>query len=134
MSGGAGRVSKGAMGMNVARIFLVALIPSGNLMPRSRRLARFLNRLDIPLGFGVRHAIAAFTLGVWITVASYAAELTTNDIPPAIMREFRGAWIATVGNLNWPSKPGLPSDQQKAELRAILDNAVDLKLNAILFQ
>lgn len=63
-----------------------------------------------------------------------AAEITTNDIPPAIMREFRGAWIASVGNLNWPSKPGLSTDQQKAELRAILDNAVDLKLNAILFQ
>ncbi len=50
------------------------------------------------------------------------------------MREFRGAWIATVGNLNWPSKPGLSVEQQKAEMRAILDNARDLKLNAILFQ
>src|SRR6478672_3627888 len=66
--------------------------------------------------------------------AADAAELTPNDVPPAIMREFRGAWIATVGNLNWPSKPGLSTDQQKAELRAILDNAADLKLNAILFQ
>ncbi len=48
--------------------------------------------------------------------------------------EFRGAWVATVHNLDWPSKPGLPAAVQKAELRAILDRAQTLKLNAILFQ
>lgn len=50
------------------------------------------------------------------------------------MREFRGAWVATVGNINWPSKPGLPAEQQKAELLAMLNSAQDLKLNAILLQ
>ena len=49
-------------------------------------------------------------------------------------REFRGAWVATVYNLDWPSKPGLPAAVQKAELRAILNRAADLKLNAILLQ
>ncbi len=48
--------------------------------------------------------------------------------------EFRGAWVATVYNLDWPSKPGLPVAEQKAQLRAILDRAAQLKLNAILFQ
>jgi len=48
--------------------------------------------------------------------------------------EFRGAWVATVHNLDWPSKPGLPAAVQKGELRAILDRAQSLKLNAILFQ
>jgi uncharacterized lipoprotein YddW (UPF0748 family) len=87
--------------------------------------------------FGVRVLCAVFTLALAFFETSQlttAAELTPNDVPPAIMREFRGAWIATVGNLNWPSKPGLPTEQQKAELRAILDSAVDLKLNAIVFQ
>lgn len=42
--------------------------------------------------------------------------------------------MATVYNLDWPSKPGLPAARQKAELRAILDRAAELKLNAILFQ
>jgi len=50
------------------------------------------------------------------------------------MREFRGAWIATVHNVDWPSRDGLPADLQKAEFRAILDRAVDLKLNAIVLQ
>ena len=48
--------------------------------------------------------------------------------------EFRGAWVATVYNLDWPSKPGLPAAEQKAQLRAILDRAAQLKLNAILLQ
>ncbi len=49
-------------------------------------------------------------------------------------REFRGAWVATVHNLDWPSKPGLPEETQKAQLRALLDRAAELKLNAILLQ
>lgn len=48
--------------------------------------------------------------------------------------EFRGAWVATVHNIDWPSKAGLPAAMQKAELRAILDRAAELKLNAILLQ
>jgi len=49
-------------------------------------------------------------------------------------REFRGAWVATVYNLDWPSRPGLPVAVQQGQLRAIFDRAVDLKLNAILLQ
>lgn len=53
---------------------------------------------------------------------------------PTMEREFRGAWVATVSNIDWPSKPGLPADKQKAELAAILDKCVQLKLNAVVFQ
>ncbi|HEY2712174.1 MAG TPA: family 10 glycosylhydrolase [Chthoniobacterales bacterium] len=48
--------------------------------------------------------------------------------------EFRGAWVATVYNLDWPSKPGLSAETQKAELLALLDRAAELHLNAILLQ
>lgn len=54
--------------------------------------------------------------------------------PPPVMREFRATWIPTVGNSCWPSKSGLPVEQQKAELIALLDRAEELKLNAIIFQ
>ena len=54
--------------------------------------------------------------------------------PPAPAREFRGAWLATVANIDWPSKPGLTTAEQKAELILLLDRAVQLKLNAIVFQ
>jgi uncharacterized lipoprotein YddW (UPF0748 family) len=48
--------------------------------------------------------------------------------------EFRAAWVATVHNIDWPSKPGLPAATQQAQLRAILDRAAELKLTAILLQ
>ncbi|MBP5972514.1 family 10 glycosylhydrolase [Brasilonema sp. CT11] len=59
---------------------------------------------------------------------------TRNITPPLPTREFRGVWVATVANIDFPSQPGLSTDQQKAELIAILDRAVQLKLNAIVFQ
>ena len=54
--------------------------------------------------------------------------------PPAVRREFRGVWIATVANIDWPSQAGLPTEQQKAELVALLDRAKALNFNAVLFQ
>jgi uncharacterized lipoprotein YddW (UPF0748 family) len=49
-------------------------------------------------------------------------------------RDFRGAWIATVANIDWPSKPGLPSDQQQAEYRALLDRLQYAGMNAVIVQ
>jgi uncharacterized lipoprotein YddW (UPF0748 family) len=54
--------------------------------------------------------------------------------PPAPAREFRGLWVATVQNLDWPSRPGLDAGRQQAELLAILDLAVRLHINAIVLQ
>ena len=54
--------------------------------------------------------------------------------PPGVPREFRGAWVATVANIDWPSKPGLTVEQQKSELISLLEKAHHLNLNAILFQ
>ena len=54
--------------------------------------------------------------------------------PPAAPREFRAAWVATVANIDWPSKPGLPAGQQRAEMIVILDRARALGLNAIILQ
>ena len=54
--------------------------------------------------------------------------------PPAIIREFRGIWVATVSNIDWPSKAGLSTEQQKDELLAILDRAASLHLNAVILQ
>jgi uncharacterized lipoprotein YddW (UPF0748 family) len=53
---------------------------------------------------------------------------------PSPPREFRAVWVATVANIDWPSRKGLPTEQQQRELLAILDKAVELKLNAIIFQ
>lgn len=49
-------------------------------------------------------------------------------------REFRAAWIATVSNIDWPSKPGLPSVQQQQELISRLDALRAMGCNAVILQ
>lgn len=53
---------------------------------------------------------------------------------PPLAREFRGVWVASVANIDWPSKRSLSTAEQQAELIALLDRAAALKLNAVLFQ
>jgi uncharacterized lipoprotein YddW (UPF0748 family) len=43
-------------------------------------------------------------------------------------------WLATVGNRDWPSRPGLTADRQRAELLAYLDTAVERRLNTVVLQ
>ena len=55
-------------------------------------------------------------------------------MPGATCRELRGVWVATVGNLDWPSAPGLSASRQKQELVALLDTLAALNANAVIFQ
>jgi uncharacterized lipoprotein YddW (UPF0748 family) len=75
---------------------------------------------------------------VWLMPAMlFAAEEMYRPaaiVPPQPAREFRGAWLVTVANKDWPSKPGLSVAEQKEELIELLDRAVQLNLNAIVFQ
>lgn len=54
--------------------------------------------------------------------------------PPPVPREFRAMWVATVNNMDWPSRPDLSTAEQQRELIAILDRAAALNMNAIIFQ
>jgi uncharacterized lipoprotein YddW (UPF0748 family) len=49
-------------------------------------------------------------------------------------REFRGVWVATAWNIDWPSQRGLPVEQQKSELIQILDRIQALNFNAVILQ
>jgi uncharacterized lipoprotein YddW (UPF0748 family) len=53
---------------------------------------------------------------------------------PEINREFRGVWISTVANINWPSKNNLSVDQQKAEVIQMLDLLKSSNFNAVILQ
>jgi uncharacterized lipoprotein YddW (UPF0748 family) len=53
-------------------------------------------------------------------------------LPPK--REFRGVWIATVNQLDWPSVPGAPANEQQQELLKMLDKLEQLNFNAVIFQ
>jgi uncharacterized lipoprotein YddW (UPF0748 family) len=53
---------------------------------------------------------------------------------PQVQREFRAVWIATVDNIDFPSRKDLSPEEQKRELLGILDLAKSLRLNAVIFQ
>ncbi|WP_431945783.1 glycoside hydrolase family 10 protein [Actinacidiphila sp. bgisy167] len=48
--------------------------------------------------------------------------------------QFRGMWLATVANRDWPSARGLPASRQRDELLRYLDLAVERRLNAVVMQ
>lgn len=74
-------------------------------------------------------AMAAVTLGGGPPV------MAQGNIPePEAAREFRAVWIATVANIDWPSRRGLSTQQQKDEMIAILDKCSELNINAVVFQ
>ncbi|ODU11053.1 MAG: hypothetical protein ABS84_01040 [Rubrivivax sp. SCN 71-131] len=75
----------------------------------------------------------------WLQTAAVAPWLASCAVlpgsePPPLPREFRGAWVATVANIDWPSRPGLPSAQQRQEMHALLAQAKAIGLNAIVLQ
>ncbi len=67
-----------------------------------------------------------------LLVLMLAVTSTLFSIPPK--REFRGAWIATVVNLDWPSSPHLNTQAQKQELIDMFDGLKALGINAVVFQ
>ncbi|MDR2236885.1 MAG: family 10 glycosylhydrolase [Chryseobacterium sp.] len=62
------------------------------------------------------------------------AEENFRTVLPEVKREFRGAWIASVANINWPSRNNLSVEQQKAEAISMLNMLKDNNFNAAIFQ
>ena len=88
---------------------------------------------------GIREATDMRWIGPCLLLASLAhsaqvASGSPPDGPPPLPREFRGVWVATVANIDWPSRPGLAVDEQKREAIAILDKVAALHLNAVVLQ
>lgn len=53
---------------------------------------------------------------------------------PSPMRELRGVWVATIANIDWPSRPGLSVGEQKKEALFIIERVKDLNMNTIVLQ
>ncbi|MFD0939217.1 glycoside hydrolase family 10 protein [Pedobacter boryungensis] len=71
-------------------------------------------------------------MSVQLCLAQNNAEVK-NQLPKPL-REFRAAWIATVANINWPSKPGLTTTEQQKEAIVLLDLLKSLNFNAAILQ
>ena len=81
----------------------------------------------------------AITTGLLTTGPASAARGSSGHAgcatdPDAPKRQLRADWIASVVNIDWPSRPGLTPAQQKAELVALYDQAVDRGLNSVIVQ
>jgi len=53
-------------------------------------------------------------------------------IPPK--REFRAVWVATVDNIDWPSRKGIPVADQQREIMEMFDLYQKTNLNAVVVQ
>lgn len=62
----------------------------------------------------------------------YASIITAQVSTPK--RELRAVWIATVGNIDWPSKPGLSAQQQQQEFINQLNFLQRHGFNAVIVQ
>ncbi|HEY1025345.1 MAG TPA: family 10 glycosylhydrolase [Sphingobacteriaceae bacterium] len=64
----------------------------------------------------------------------FRSAFAQTNVREAPKREFRGVWVATVANIDWPSRAGLPTDRQKEELIRIFDEHQRSGMNAIMLQ
>lgn len=84
---------------------------------------------------GAAGALAAVAAGPAAAAARGPRPLAGAPVPGrADAAEFRGMWIATVANVDWPSVSGLSAATQRDELLGLLDTAVERRLNAVILQ
>ena len=84
-----------------------------------------------------KHLLYLLILSLFLLSNCGTLKPSTSSIErshPSLDREFRAAWVATVANINWPSNPGIPVDQQKEEALALLDLLERTNFNAVIFQ
>lgn len=75
--------------------------------------------------------LAAF---VWLGSAASCLFAQNAQAPQTPVTELRGAWVATVANIDWPSAPGLSPDRQRAEFDSLLDVLKAMNMNAVFVQ
>lgn len=69
-----------------------------------------------------------------VTLPVLFVVLFTCGVSAQLKYEFRGAWIATVVNIDWPSRKGLATEQQQQEYKDMLDALQREGMNAVIVQ
>jgi uncharacterized lipoprotein YddW (UPF0748 family) len=93
-----------------------------------------------PLEIATRAEVAAFIYQALVYLEKTSeinSEFIVSYQKTALVshqREFRGVWVTTAWNIDWPSKRGLPIEQQQSELIQILERIQSLNLNALILQ
>jgi len=83
--------------------------------------------------------VAAVAFAVLLGSCAETGPKVDAPIPEALQapqapREFRAVWVATVANIDWPSKRDLTVAQQQAEIIATVERVRELNMNAIVLQ
>ncbi len=82
----------------------------------------------------MKRILTLFLVFTLFTSQAFSAQKSHWEDNQPNKYEWRAAWISTVANIDWPSKPGLDSETQKKELIEYLDLFDSLNFNAVVLQ
>jgi len=74
----------------------------------------------------MKHKITALAICILFSYTLFASKYNK--------REMRAVWVSTLLNLDWPSKSGLSSEEQKSEFIKLLDIFEKNKINTVIIQ
>lgn len=89
------------------------------------------------VGYGTTQITVTSVDGGYSEVCTVVVPAPVIKPPSPVQPELEyveGVWVATVANIDFPSKNGLSADQLKAEIDTIMDNVASLGLNTVYFQ
>lgn len=72
-------------------------------------------------------------ISLLLTGTAVSAQPLATDLSP-VKEEMRAVWIATVDNIDWPEKPTVNSEEQKASFIRLLDMHKRNGMNAVFMQ
>ena len=75
-----------------------------------------------------------YALALLLLTSCVTLDLAQSTNPPSPPREFRAMWVATVANIDWPSRANLTTAEQQQEIKNIVATAKRLKMNALILQ
>ncbi|MBX3288993.1 MAG: family 10 glycosylhydrolase [Acidobacteria bacterium] len=83
----------------------------------------------------MKNRVGSICFVIWLLAAMFGSPLLgIAQRLPEPERDFRAVWIATVDNIDFPSKKGISEAEQKAEIIRDLDLVQRLRMNAVVFQ
>ena len=78
----------------------------------------------------MRNLLGGLVLGTLLLLQTWC--LAQEAMPPK--REFRGVWVCTLANLDWPSRANMHSDLQKNEFSKLMNEMQRAGMNAVFVQ
>lgn len=107
--------------------------PSLNIILEICDLRKLLmNQLPRPVLLTILLLLCLGTTGM--TVPSVNPVPISAKKPEQKTTEFRGVFVATINNIDWPSRPNLPVDEQKREFLKLLESFQKFNLNVVILQ